>query len=330
MSKLKQSGVALVVAMLIVAIATIVATQIFYQQQINIRRTLNHIQAEQLYQLFISVETWEKVILKEDLTKNQFDYWGDSWAQTLPVFDADNAIVKAQLVDEQSCFNINNLVLNGKEQPDQVVILQNLMRLLKLNPELVWSLVDWLDADDEPHPNGAEWETYSRLIPSYRAANFRLIELNELYAVANWTAETINALMPYICALPPAPNFIAVGRFFSASEATAININTASETLLRSLSTDMANATLINILAYRKQKAYDSVDKFITQLNADNPKPKNQLLSSSFKLNLIHTDSHYFRLHYTGWLGQLEQNYQSLLYRSNDRKIYTLYRSQYY
>jgi general secretion pathway protein K len=326
--KKTQHGFALIVAMLIVAIATIVATQIFYQQQIAIRRTLNQLQAEQLYQLALSTESWVKVILKEDSLKNNFDYIHDVWAQPISPLPAEGAIIKATIKDYQSCFNINNLVLNGKAQPEQIKIMQNLMSQLKLNPELVWSLVDWMDDDDEPYPSGAEWETYTRMTPAYRTANFRVIELSELYAIAGWKAETINALSGYICALPPAPSFTATGQFFNVSENTTLNINTVSEILLRSLSPAMRNANLLNILEYRKNKGYNSVALFITQLDKDNViTPK---LSTSFKKELLGVESHYFLLEYSGYLDQLEQNYHTLIYRNNDKQLNTLSRSQYY
>lgn len=328
MMKKFQQGFALIVAMLIVAIATIVATRIFYQQQITIRRTLNQLQAEHLYQLALSTESWVKVILKDDLIKNSFDYNGDVWAQPIPALPAEGAVIKATITDYQSCFNINNLVANGKIQPEQVKILHNLMRQLKLNPELVWALVDWLDADDDPDPAGAEWETYSRLSPPYRTANFRIIELAELYAISGWNAQTINTLTPYICALPPAPAFSNTGRFFHDTENSLININTASELLLRSLAPAMQNANLSTVLEYRKNKGYNSVDLFITQLDKDNP--ANPKLSASLKKEFLSTDSHYFLLEYNGWLDQLQQNYRSLIYRNSNKQLNTLYRFQYY
>lgn len=324
----KQRGFALLVAMLILAIAAILATQIFYQQQIVIRRVSNQLQAEQLYQLALSTEAWVKELLKEDVLKNNFDYLGDNWAQTIPVFDADNAKLKASIIDYQSCFNINNLVLNGKAQPEQIKILQNMMTQLQLNPELVWTLVDWLDSDDEPYTAGAEWETYSRLTPSYRAANFRMTDLNELYAISGWKSEIIERLTPYICALPPAPQFNNRGRFFADNANSLININTASEILLRSLLPEMRTANLVNILEYRKAKGYNSLTLFLTQLDIDNPKePK---LSKSLKKEFLSTESHYFLLQYSGWLNQFEQNYHSLIYRDKQKNIYTLSRSHYY
>jgi general secretion pathway protein K len=322
-----QKGFSLIVAMLIVAMAAIIATQIFYQQQITIRKTLNQLQAEQLYQLAASTETWIKVILKDDAVKNKFDYLGDSWAQPITLPAAEGASVKIKITDYQSCFNINNLVLNGKAQNEQIKILQNLMTQLKLNPELVWPLVDWMDADDEPYPSGAEWETYSRLTPSYRAANFRIIELTELYAISGWKAETINPLMSYICALPPTPEITAIGMAFRDSGSSKININTSNEVLLRSLSPEMLNANLTAILEYRKSKGYNAVESFLTQLDTDNPREAK--LSKALKKELLSVDSHYFLLEYNGLLDQLEQNYHSLIYR-NDKQLYTLYRLQFY
>ena len=311
--KKMQQGVALLVAMLVVAIAAMIATQIFYQQQIAIRRTLNQLQAEQLYQLELSTEAWTKVILKEDTSKNNFDYIGDVWAQRGSLFDAEGAVIKTVISDYQSCFNLNNLVLGGKAQPAQITILQNLMSQLKLNPQLVWSVVDWLDVDDEPNSAGAEFETYSRLTPAYRTANFRMIELTELYAILGWKIETVNVLSPYICVLPPAPEMNNAGRFYKDTAFTTININTASEIILRSLSVDMRTANLGTILEYRKTKGYATLDLFISQLDKDNPRqPK---ISAGLKKELLSVDSHYFMLEYSGWLDQMEQNYRSLIYR---------------
>jgi general secretion pathway protein K len=329
--KRKQRGVALLVAMLIIAIATIVATQIFYQQQITIRRTSNQLQAEQLYQLALSSEQWVKVILKEDLKTNNFDYLGDTWAKpiSLPINEGATVKIDIKITDAQSCFNINNLVLNGKTaQPEQIKILRTLMTQLKLNPDLVWTLVDWLDNDDEPNSNGAEFETYSRLTPAYRSANFRILELNELYAVSGWNSATVNALVPYICALQPAPSLNKVGRFFvNSTELSKINVNTASERVLRSLLPEMRDTNLMNILEMRKKTPFKSIadfwtqfDKdnssFWTQFTKDNTKNPDAKTASKATLTLLLTvNSEYFFMEYSALLDQFEQHYRSLIYR---------------
>ena len=328
--KKKQSGVALVVAMLIVVIASVVATEIFYQQQINIRRTLIQIQAEQLYQVFVSSEEWAKVILQDDIAegKSLVDHLDEDWAQDLPVFEAEGVLVKGSIADLQACFNLNNLVIKGQANKEQVSIFQNLLTELKLNPDLVWTIVDWIDPDDEPYPNGAEWETYSRLTPAYKAANYRLISVDELYAISGWHKDAVRSIKPYVCTLPPAPAFNEKGRYFPDANVSKLNINTANEVLLRALSKKMESADLSSIIEQQQKKGFESVEDFFKELDTSNPtEPK---LSSFLNAEILSVNSDYFSLNFSGQLDNLEQHYQSLIYRKSSTELHTLYRQQQY
>ncbi len=329
MKSFKQRGIALVTALLIITISTIVATQIFYKQQINLRRTFNQLQADQVYQLFLSAEQWAKILLVEDLAANNNDTLLDIWAQEMPPIAAEGGHFQATITDSQACFNLNNLVISGVVQNDQIAIFKNLLKQKSLNENLIWSLVDWLDADDEPQAQGAEWETYSQLSPPYRAANQALTEISELYAVANWNLENITALYPEICVLPNPPAFSAVGRYFPAQTiASTLNINTMSPQLIMSLSEKMQSAKLEQILLYRQEQGFKSLQDFFDKLDEENPQdPK---LSSTLNEKILGISSFYFMLRYTGWIGNLEQQYQSLLYRNSNKKIDTLYRSRFY
>jgi len=329
MKSFKQQGIALVTALLIITISTIVATQIFYKQQINLRRTFNQLQADQVFQLFLSAEQWAKILLIEDLEKNTNDTSLDIWAQEMPPIAAEGGHFQAKITDHQACFNLNNLVLAGTIQNDQIAILKNLLKQKSLNENLIWSLVDWLDADDEPQAQGAEWETYSQFSPPYRAANQALTEIAELYAVANWNTETITALAADICVLPSPPAFSEVGRYFPAQTiASTLNINTMSPQLILSLSEKMQSAKLEQIILYRQEQGFKSVQEFFDKLDEENPQePK---LSSTLNEEILGVNSFYFMLRYTGWIGNLEQQYRSLLYRNSNKKIDTLYRSRFY
>jgi len=329
MKSFKQQGIALVTALLIITISTIVATQIFYKQQINLRRTFNQLQADQVFQLFLSAEQWAKILLIEDLEKNTNDTLLDIWAQEMPPIAAEGGHFQAKITDHQACFNLNNLVLAGAIQNDQIAILKNLLKQKSLNENLIWSLVDWLDADDEPQAQGAEWETYSQFSPPYRAANQALTEIAELYAVANWNTEIITALAADICVLPSPPAFSEVGRYFPAQTiASTLNINTMSPQLILSLSEKMQSAKLEQIILYRQEQGFKSVQEFFDKLDEENPQePK---LSSTLNEEILGVNSFYFMLRYTGWIGNLEQQYQSLLYRNSNKKIDTFYRSRFY
>lgn len=54
--------------------------------------------------------------------------------------------------------------------------------------ELIDGALDWLDADDEPRPNGAEIEYYQTLTPPYKPKNARLDSIEELLLVKGWSA----------------------------------------------------------------------------------------------------------------------------------------------
>ncbi len=328
MKSKSQTGIALITAMLIVALSTIIATQIFYQQQINLRRTFNQIQSAHMFQLFISAEQWAKIILQDDLEKeNKTDSLLDDWAQTMPPIEAEGGQFQASLRDVQGCFNLNNLVINDQIQAEQVAIFKALLQQKSLNEQLLWSLIDWLDSNDEPTAMGAEWETYSQYTPPYRTANQALTEIPELLAVAYWNAEIIRTLNTDICVLPAPPAVNEFGRYTSKqSQVTPLNINTISLTLLKSLSDKMLTANLEKIIMLQQDEGFASVPDFFDKLDADNSQtPK---LSSTLKADLLSIDSHYFMLHYTGWIGNLEQHYHSLLYRNT--KIESLYRSRSY
>ncbi|NOQ16753.1 MAG: type II secretion system minor pseudopilin GspK [Methyloprofundus sp.] len=339
----RQKGIALISAMLVVALTSIVATQIFYQQQINLRRTFNQLQAEKIYQSFINIEVFVKAMLQADLKDNQYDS-SEQLAMAndmLSVAIADYSTTEigsfqARIIDKQACFNLNNLVISGIVQNKQIIILRNLLTQQKIDTtlidNLIWSLVDWLDSDNEPKALGAEWETYSQLSPPYQAANQALSELNELYAIQFW--KQIQPLkLTDICALPSPPQFTKLGRYSSEqTEITPININTASPLLLKSLSDKMRNADFTGILKQQlEEKGFASTEAFLTQLDADNTVNEGkEKLSVSIDSNTISISSQFFTLRYTGIIDNLEQQYKSYLYRQSEQHIDTLYRSRFY
>jgi len=345
MRSTKQKGIALVSAMLVVALTSIVATQIFYQQQVNLRRTLNQLQAEKLYQSFLNIEVFVKTMLSADLKDNQYDSSEQLatanemlLAATMDYSATEGGIFQARIIDKQACFNLNNLVVAGEVNNKQIIILRNILSQQEptiaptLIDQLIWSLVDWLDADNEPKNQGAEWETYSQLSPPYQAANQALTEISELYAVQHWN--TINPLMlTDLCVLPSIPEYTELGRYLpQQSTVTQININTASPLLLKSLSDKVRNADLTGVLSKQlEEKGFESVDSFLTQLDTDNTVAEGEeKLSASFDKDTLSVSSSFFILSYLGEIDNLEQQYISYLYRHSEKRIDTLYRSRFY
>jgi len=337
--KNKQTGIALITAMLVVALAAILATQIFYQQQINLRRTSNQLQADKIYLSLVNIETFVKVMLSEDLKDNAYDSKQQLeqanemlLGASLDYSASEVGQFGAEIKDAQACFNLNNLFISGAVQNKQVDILRRSLQQQGIDEflinNLIWSLVDWLDPDDEPKEFGAEWETYSQLTPPYQTANQALTEINELYAVQYWNQINIDELTD-ICVLPTVPEFTQEGRFVGQQTQSRININTASERLLRSLSDKMFTANIDAVLQIQTEEAaFESAQAFLDQLDKDNPQsPK---LSTTLDATLLSTSSQFFMLEYAGKINHLEQQYKSLLYRRSEQEIDTLYHTPFY
>ena len=86
------------------------------------------------------------------------------------------------------------------------------------------AVIDFIDQNDAPRPDGAEAEAYRNLTPAYRPSNRPLASVSELRAVKGFTPEIYRALVPWVSVWP--------------SEPSELNIHTAPITLLRTLNTD--------------------------------------------------------------------------------------------
>lgn len=133
-------------------------------------------------------------------------------------------IVTATLTDGGNCFNLNSVaegVLAGNYAAREVGIRQfvALMQTLGIQPadarRVAASLVDWIDGDATPNPDGAEDDYYAQAAIPYRTGNTILGDVSELRAVAGVTPEIYARLRPWICALP-------------TTDLSPININTLS------------------------------------------------------------------------------------------------------
>ncbi|MCK4343273.1 MAG: general secretion pathway protein GspK [Phycisphaerae bacterium] len=85
------------------------------------------------------------------------------------------------------------LNLNAASEDEITWLLDSVLLDLGIqnSPELVDALLDWLDADEDMRPNGAESDYYEQLEPGYYAKNGRLDTLEELLLVRGFTAAVL-------------------------------------------------------------------------------------------------------------------------------------------
>ena len=209
----RQRGVAIVLAMSVVALATLTATALMVTQstwarQLELQRS--HLQSQLLLQTGLD---WARAVLSDDRRLGNVDHLGEPWALRLPSIPIENGSLEGRIEDQQGRFNLNNLVKDGKLNPAQLQRLRRLLSLLSLPAGLADALADWIDADSDPlSPQGAEDAYYLALQPPYRAANRMLTDTAELAMVRGFDAGVRARLRPYVSALPAF---------------TPINVNTA-------------------------------------------------------------------------------------------------------
>lgn len=214
-----EAGVAAITAVLIVAVAASAAAFMLAQQSATLDQAMlvaSRAQADQYAQAGID---WARGVVAEDaLTGGAVDSLAEGWAQPIAGLPVERALVSGVIDDEQGKFNLNNLVdPSGHRSAPDVAIFERLLASLGLSPSLADAVVDWIDLDDIPGPNGAENAYYLSLPQPYLAANAPMVQVEELYRVKGFDAPTVAALKPYVSALPAR---------------TAINANTASALVL--------------------------------------------------------------------------------------------------
>jgi general secretion pathway protein K len=253
-SRAAQKGVAVLTAMLVVAIGTIIAVNLMWQATLDLRRTESALAADQGLMFMQGAEAWAADILRQDQVDSpSSDNLSEPWATQLPPLPVDGGTIVGKLEDLQGRFNLNNLInANGTDNPLAVAQFTRLLELLQIDPALAGAVSDWLDPDSNLRfPTGGEDVTYAGADPPYHAANSMITSPSELMAVTGFTREIYAQLAPYVTALP-------IG--------TKLNVNTASAVVLASLSANMDISAAEGLVEQRNGGPFIDIDKTFEKL----------------------------------------------------------------
>ncbi|MCI1710525.1 MAG: type II secretion system minor pseudopilin GspK [Chiayiivirga sp.] len=198
----RERGVALIAAVLVVALATVLVAAMLDRGEAARARTRNILRAEQGWQLMRGLEGWAALALRRDAEHNGVDANDDVWAQPLPPLDLPEARIQGRLRELGGCFNLNSMQQGGVENAAAVARFERLLRALKLDPRIAAQARDWIDADVTPTTNGAEDMSLMLRVPPYRAANRAYAHVSELRLLPAVDAEVYAVLAPQVCALP--------------------------------------------------------------------------------------------------------------------------------
>jgi general secretion pathway protein K len=299
----RQRGVALLTAILVVAIGTLLATNLLWLSTLDQRRTASSMAADQGLQYVLGAEAWVGDILRQDLEDSpDSDHGGEYWAQEIDPLPIEGGFIVGAIIDLQGRFNLNNLV-NLQGEADELMIeqFQRLLSLVEIDPQLVGGVVDWVDPDSEPRfPYGGEDDAYSRSDPLYLVANNMITSPSELMAINGFDAEAYSRIAPYVTALP---------------RGTLLNVNTASEVVLASLSDEIDLNTARSLIDERGDTGFASVQTSF------------QGLVSEEMLPLLDGVSDHFLLMGQVTIGETTLRIRSVMQRHSSGYTRTLFRS---
>lgn len=202
----QQRGVALLAAIIVIALATVLVVGLLDRGEQSRARTRNVLRAEQTWQLAHGAEQWAASVLARDFEQaGGIDSRNEPWAQPMPPITLPGGTLNGRLRDATGCLDLNRLG-DATSVETQLQRLRRLLLLLGRDPDLADAIADFIDADADPRPRGAEDGVYLRRQPAYRAANRALLHLSELRLVQGIDDETYTLLRPHVCVLPqPAP-----------------------------------------------------------------------------------------------------------------------------
>lgn len=224
-----QRGVAIVLAMGVVALAALTASALLVSQSTwsrQVELSAGHVQAQLMIQAGLD---WARALLSDDRRLGNVDHLGEPWALQLPPIPVDNGSLAGRIEDQQGKFNLNNLLKGGKVDLAQLARFRRLLSILDLPPALADALAGRIEADRQP-----------------------LTDTAELALLRGFDDERVRArLRPFVTALP---------------RATAVNANTASPEVLAAvvegLDLDGARA----LVAQRERRYFRSFPDFFRQL----------------------------------------------------------------
>jgi general secretion pathway protein K len=307
----RQRGMALITAILLVALATILAATIGYENAMTARRGTATFAFEQSVEIAKAAEAIAAYALRgtRNLNHSSTDPT-QPWATPYgPVDLVPGVTLEASLQDAQGRFNLNNLVnLDGSTNPDAVLVFQNLLASQGLEPKWAPLMADWIDSDNVPNdPDGAEDSVYLSQTPPYRAANMLITTPSEILALPGFGRDRYLKIAPFITALP---------------QGTFVNLCTARAEVLDALgppgTTNFSDAA--SLARSRQQGCFPTLADFGNVLNDDPEwKPK--------ALGMVTVLSNYFTLTSFVTIGTTQFALYSLLHQEGDLRVRSIQRS---
>lgn len=248
-----QRGAAVLMALFVAALATMIITGLFYRQFVLLRTIENQQLTSQSRLLLRGALDWGRAILREDANRSQYDALSEPWSQPLAETRLDQlgetaslaalATIAGSMEDAQSRLNLRNLVENGQVVEKELQTLRRLVSLLQL-PEQTADLIALRMAQAIPAVGPSDESaaaSQADLAERERPRPLPLMLPQDIAGIIGIDPAAVPRLAPYIVVL---------------DERTAVNFNTASPEVIAARVPELTLAEARTLVAERDRLSY--------------------------------------------------------------------------
>lgn len=239
----RQRGAALLIALVAVALASVLALGLIERGQGSLARTQALVASERSYQLALGMELLAADLIEQSLAHGGLPLPDGRWT---PPYEVPGGRIQGRLEDQGGRFNLNALA-----HPDPLKAslafeaFERLLDHLGLNRLIAAEMADWIELPAMPRPGSAAEAWYLGRQPPYRIAGTRLAHVSELRWLRSVDEAAFVLLSPHVAALP--------------EPELRVNVNTATAAVLASLDVELSLEEARRLLGdgpYRDVRAF--------------------------------------------------------------------------
>lgn len=199
-----DNGMALLITISIIVVLVGVTTSFALKARYSYFSSTTFLDGSQLDVMTLSGVNIGMTILEVDGVENEMDSLLDVWAidkQPSLAGLFNRGELELQIADETALLQLNRLVSNGEEgAADIALVLRRTLKNLLLSEvigiadetaadEIIDSITDWIDTDDEESEYGGEAPYYENLEEPYKCKNGPIEDVKELLRIKGISSE---------------------------------------------------------------------------------------------------------------------------------------------
>ncbi len=286
-----QSGIALVITLMITALLVVVITEIVYAVHLHQSMTGLFVDAQNAGLLAEGGVELASAGIKET-TEDSYTYIDEKERITIPV---DENLITIGVVDERARVSVNAIIKkDGKEHDKFYPLYLRLLKVLELEEELASTAADWADKDEEPRTLGAEdYDYYMRRKYPYKSKGASFDHVGELSLVKGYGPDVMGKLRPFVTVYGDG----------------LVNINNAPREVLMALTEELSGDIADAVIERRTKSPFKTINE-INEVDG----------FESIDVTLITVKSDTFRISVRAMANEALREVESVVVLGNENK----------